>query len=122
MSKEWEPETIFDVFGSERAREILAMASVEPMSAQEFADRTGASLPTIYRRINALQEYDLLEEQTEIDKQGNHYKTFETNLEEVCFQIEDGSFTVDLRLRHDLVDKFDELWGDLESGQEDENS
>jgi len=115
VGKEWDPETIFDVLGSERARRILALASVQPVSADRIAEHTDMSLPTIYRRVNALEEYDLLEADTRIDTDGNHYKTFETNLERVCFEIEDGGFDVDIRLRRDMVDQFEEFWGDLES-------
>lgn len=118
MSKEWEPENVFDLFGSEYARQILALASKEPMSAQELADHTDASLPTTYRRVDALQEYDLLRASTQVDPDGNHYRTFETDLERVCFGVEDGSFTVDIQLQRDVVDRFGEFWGDLEGGED----
>lgn len=118
MSKEWEPETVFDVFGSEYARQILALASVEPMSAQELSEHTDASLPTTYRRVNALREYDLLRADTRVDTDGNHYETFETSMERVCFEVEDGSFTVDIQLSRDLVDQFGEFWRDLEGGDD----
>lgn len=84
------------------------------MSAQELADHCDTSLPTIYRRINALLEYDLLQEETQIDEDGNHYKTFETNLERIVFEINDGAVDIDIELRKDLVDQFDEFWHDLE--------
>jgi hypothetical protein len=37
MSKEWEPENVFDVLGCEIARQILAVASLQPVSAAELA-------------------------------------------------------------------------------------
>lgn len=114
LSKEWEPETIFDVLASDHAREILALTSVRPMSAQDLADHCETSLPTIYRRVNALLEYDLLQEDTQIDEEGNHYKTFATNLERIVFEINDGGVDIDIQLRKDLVDQFDEFWRDLE--------
>jgi Fe2+ or Zn2+ uptake regulation protein len=113
-SKEWEPETIFDVFASQTARQILALASLRPMSAQEFADHCEHSLPTVYRRVNALQEYDLLREDRAVKDDGTQYKTFETTLEQVCFEVEDGSVAVDLQLQHDMVDQFSSFWTDLE--------
>lgn len=84
------------------------------MSAQDLADACDTSLPTIYRRVNALLEYDLLQEETQIDEDGNHYKTFETNLERIVFEINDGGVDIDIELRKDLVDQFDEFWRDLE--------
>lgn len=124
MTKEWEPETIFDVIGSEYARQILALGSHEPMSADELADRCGTSLPTVYRRVNALLEYDLLQEESRIDAEGNHYKEFETNLRRICFEVDAGGFDIDIQLRHDMVDRFERFWGDLEessSGAADED-
>lgn len=118
MTKEWEPETIFDVLGSERARRILSIASVRPVSADDLATAIDASLPTVYRRVNALLDYDLLKENTQIDAEGNHYKTYETNLQRICFEVADGGFTVDIQLRRDLVDQFEDFWSDLEGRDE----
>lgn len=114
MGKEWDPETIFDVLGSERARRILSIASVRPVSADDLATALDASLPTVYRRVNALLDYDLLTEDTQIDAEGNHYKTYETNLQRICFEVDDGGFTVDIQLRRDMVDQFEDFWTDLE--------
>lgn len=120
-SKEWEPETIFDVFASQTARQILALASLRPMSAQEFADHCEHSLPTVYRRVNALQEYDLLREDRAVEADGTQYKVFETNLERVCFEVEEGSVEVDLQLQHDMVDQFSTFWTDLEDTTDNRN-
>ena len=108
MPTEWDPETVFDVLGNEHVRQILVLASVKPVSAEELADHTDASQPTVYRRVNVLQEYDMLAEQRQLDDEGNHYKTYRTTLEAVCFAVEDGGFTVEVELRRDLVDQFSE--------------
>jgi DNA-binding transcriptional ArsR family regulator len=114
VSKEWEPENVFDVFGSELARRILVLASSDPVSAEEIAERCDSSLPTVYRRLNTLEEHDLLRENQQVDADGNHYNTYQTKLQKVCFTVEDGGFTIDLQLRQDLVDKFGAFWSDLE--------
>lgn len=114
MDTEWDPESVFDVLGNEHVRQILALASVEPVSADDLADHTDASQPTVYRRVNVLQEYDMLTEETELDDEGNHYKTYRTTLERVCFDVEDGGFTVDIQLRQDAVERFSEVWTDGE--------
>lgn len=106
MPSEWDPETVFDVLGNEHARQILALASVKPVSADELAAHTDASQPTVYRRVNVLKEYDMLAEQRTLDEEGNHYKTYRTSLEEACFAVEDGGFTVEVEHRRDLVDRF----------------
>lgn len=115
MSTEWEPETVLDVFGNEHARDILVLASAKPMSAEELAEQCGLSLPTVYRRVNVLESWDLLRADTRLDADGNHYQTYETKLREVRFAVEEGGFTVDVERRHDLVDKFESFWEGLES-------
>lgn len=108
---------IFDLFGDDLSRQILVLASDGPLSADELASTLSTSHPTVYRRINALLEYDLLREHQEIDTDGNHYKTFETTLERIAFEIDDGGYNVDLQLHQDLVNQFDDFWSDLgESG------
>lgn len=104
MTDAWEAETLFDVLERETARRILALTAVESLSAQELAARTEESEPTIYRRLDVLEEFDLLEEVTRIDEDGNHYTEYETNLASVTFELEDGGFTIDVTYRRDLVD------------------
>ncbi|GCF13503.1 hypothetical protein Harman_14380 [Haloarcula mannanilytica] len=105
MSKDWEPETVFEVIGSEEVRRILAAANVDPVSVQALSDRLDASEPTVYRRVNVCQEYDLLREDTRVDADGNHYKVYETTLERVCFELDGGGFEVDIELHRELVEE-----------------
>lgn len=115
--KEWTPDTIFDVFGDDLARDILVLASQQPVSAEELAAHCEVSLPTVYRRAQTLCDYDLLQTHQEIDADGNHYKTFETTLEQITFAIEGGGYTIDIELRDSLVDRFEAFWEDLEQSR-----
>ncbi|WP_424005562.1 ArsR/SmtB family transcription factor (plasmid) [Haloarcula salina] len=119
MSKEWEPENVFDVLGGEVARQILALASLKPLSATELAEYCDVSEPTIYRRIHALQEYDMLDEQMDLDDDGHHSKQFKTTLKEARFRVDDGQFDIDIQLKKDYSDKFTDFWNDLEKGAKD---
>jgi predicted transcriptional regulator len=118
MSKEWESENVFDVLGCEIVRQILALASLRPLSATELAEHCDVSEPTIYRRLHALQEYDMLDEQIEVDDDGHHYKRFRTELKEARFQVEQGEFNIDIELKKDYTDKFTDFWKDMEKGSE----
>lgn len=113
MSRDWDPETVFDVLGSEDVRRILAVANLEPVSVQQLADGLDVSEPTLYRRINVCQEYDLLVEDTRVDEDGNHYKVYETTLERATFELDGGAFEVDLELRRDLVEQSEDAWDEL---------
>lgn len=104
---------MFDVLESDVARRILVSASDGPMSADELAETCDTSLPTIYRRVNVLEEYDFLTEDRELDAEGNHYKTFETAVERIAFDIDADGFAVDIERRSGVVDQFEEFWTEL---------
>lgn len=111
--KEWDPANVFDLFGDDLTRQILVLASERPLSAEELATHLDSSLPTVYRRVNALREYDLVKEHQQIGADGNHYKTIETTLSRISLEIEDGGYNVDIEMRRSLVDQFGEFWSDL---------
>jgi Fe2+ or Zn2+ uptake regulation protein len=117
VSKEWNPNDIFEVLASEHARKILAAASIRPVSAQELKNICETSLPTIYRRVNALITYDLLSDQLEIESDGTHYSTYTSDLNEIKIRVEDGEFNVNIEIQKDSIDQFGEMISDLEEGQ-----
>lgn len=112
--KEWSPSDVFDVFGDELSRQILVLTSEQPLSADDLAAYLDTSTPTVYRRLDGLGEYDLITESQQIDTDGNHYKTFETTMKRISFEITEGGYTIDLQMRHSLADQFDSFWSDLE--------
>lgn len=116
VSKEWEPDNIFDVLASETARRILAATSVRAMSAKELSELCDTSLPTVYRRVNALLEYDLLSEDLEVETDGTQYKIYANDLERIDIRVEDGSFSINIEIEKDAVDQFGELFSDLQTG------
>lgn len=120
--KEWTPSDVFDVFGDSLSRRILVLTSERPLSADELADQLDVSHPTVYRRVNALVEYDLLTEQQQLDADGNHYQTVETTLKQVAFEIDDGGYNVELTMRQSLADQFESFWSDLEESRPDRPS
>lgn len=96
------------------ARDILAKTSIEPMSARMLSERCDASLPTVYRRVERLQEHDLLIEQQQLDPNGHHYKTYEARFEQVTIELEDGTYSVEItRTEREAADRFSDLVDDL---------
>ena len=112
-------DEVLDLVGQYDTRRLLAHARREPLSARELADRCGMSLSTVYRRTDALSERDLLDEQTQPDRDGNHYRTFEASVERISMIVEQGAFGVDVQYRRDLTDKFEAFWQDLAGGAAD---
>lgn len=113
--KEWAPSDVFDLFGDSLARRILVLASDRPLSADDLAHQLDVSRPTVYRRINALMDYDLVRERQQIDAKGNHYQLFETTLQRITFEIDNGGYNIDLTMRQSLADQFESFWTDLEA-------
>ena len=108
---------LFDLLADEYARAILIATSREPMSARTLSERYEMSLPTVYRRVERLQEFDLLTEQTEIDTSGGHHRSlYEANLEHIDIDLEDGDLGIRIRLREDATDRFTRMWREMRGG------
>ncbi|MFB6160629.1 MAG: winged helix-turn-helix domain-containing protein [Haloferacaceae archaeon] len=109
-------EAILDAFGDRRARHVLAVVGREPRSAKAIAEELDLSLPTVYRRIEDLQDYDLVVDRTEIGDDGNHYRVFECNFESTVISLEGGEYEVRVFRRGKVPDRFARLWDDLSRG------
>lgn len=109
-----EGQEVLAILDDEYARRILIAASEEPMSVDRLTDRCDASPPTIYRRIDRLEDKGFLDEYQELDPDGHHYKTYSTRLERVAIEIAEGSMELDVYRRdEDPADRFTRLFEDL---------
>lgn len=97
----------------EHAREILARTSQAPMSVPELVDALDVSERTIYRRLDDLQSLGLLTETMEIDPDGHHRSVYETKLETVRVDLNDGQYEIRLQLKEDTADRFARMWKDI---------
>jgi Fe2+ or Zn2+ uptake regulation protein len=103
------------VLASETARRVLAATSVRAMSAQELGEVCDTSLPTVYRRVNALVEYDMLSAELEVDTDGTQYKRYTNDLERIEVLVDDGSFNVNIEIETDAVDQFGAPFSDRQA-------
>ena len=107
-------ETVGELLEDEYARSILAETSTEPLSATELAERCEASSPTVYRRLERLQELDLLAAEQTLDPDGHHYRRFSARLERVTIELVDGEYQISVdRTDEDAVDRFTKLYEGL---------
>ncbi|WP_158057772.1 winged helix-turn-helix domain-containing protein [Halorussus halophilus] len=114
MSEDWELTDVVSLLDDEYARAILRETSIEPMSASTLSERCDASLPTIYRRVNALTDADLLTERTELDGGGDHYSVYAGRLDRLTIDLDDGTFDLDVSLTEDdPADRFTDLFEGL---------
>lgn len=122
MSKAWDPDDIFDILASEDVRRILVATSVQPMSAKELATICDRSLATIYRRVEAMQEYNLISEEITRDPDGTQYNEYRSDLNEITIAVDEGQLNVNIDIEKDTVDQFAELIEDLEQPEKTEDT
>ncbi|MEF8838340.1 MAG: winged helix-turn-helix domain-containing protein [Haloarculaceae archaeon] len=106
-------EEVLDTIGDRHARQVLAAISQDPKSAKDLADDVGLSLPTVYRRIEVLKEHKLVNEQTLVAEDGNHYKVYESNFESTVISLQDDEYQVRIYREDNLPDRFSQLWDEL---------
>jgi DNA-binding transcriptional ArsR family regulator len=87
-------ESLLAMLGDEYAPDILAIISEESLSAREIASRLNVSRPTIYRRLNRLQEAGLVTTSMEYDPDGHHRQQFHLAINEVVLRFESDRIAV----------------------------
>lgn len=97
--------TLAEFLADDVARAVLAETSVEPMTVNELAERVDASKPTIYRRVQRLEDHGLLEATVEPDVDGHHEKAFAASFDRLTVDLDDGSYAYDLRRTEPMADR-----------------
>ena len=109
-------EELLDTIGDSHARRILAVLELEPQSAKAIAERLDLSLPTVYRRLDTLCQYELVTDRTLVAEDGNHYKVYDCTFESSVVSLEDGEYDVRVFRTDNVPDRFRRLWDDLSGG------
>lgn len=114
MTDDSEVREIAALLEDEYAYAILTQTSTQAMSAPELSDTCEASVSTIYRRIERLQDHDLLAEQLQLDQDGHHYKTYTARLERIDIELREGTFEVEVTYWPEAAaDRFTDLFEGL---------
>ncbi|WP_324757171.1 ArsR family transcriptional regulator [Haloarcula montana] len=103
-------EELLALLDDEYARTILVATREEGKSAQALSELCDADDSTIYRRIERLQDRDLLDAHQQLDPNGNHYKTYSARLERVEIEFHDDGVTIDVDRREPAADRFTRLY------------
>jgi predicted transcriptional regulator len=104
---------LLQILADDYSRRILLAADEEPRTAKDLSDICDASLATIYRRVSTLQDHELVDERSTVDADGSHRRKYETTLEELHLEVEDGELTGSVTTRDELADNFTALWSNL---------
>lgn len=79
------------------------------MSAKELRDVCDASLSTVYRRADELQQHGLLEEYTKADEDGHHFSLYRSTVENINVEFDAGTVSVSVSKRSDPADQFAQI-------------
>lgn len=81
---------VLDALGDPKTRHCLHVLARGEYSARELADSIDYSLTTVYRRLNALQQADLVDARETLDPNGDHYKRYTAVVDSVEVAIDRG--------------------------------
>lgn len=99
-------EAITSLLADDCARKILKETTTEPMSADELRDVCEVSPQTVYRRLDALAEHDLIEEQLHPDADGHHYKVYSATLDRIVVDLTPDGFELQVSRRDQMAARF----------------
>lgn len=105
MCGEGDLETLAGFFEDETARSILAETSSQPMTVNDLADRLDASKPTIYRRIERLEDQDLLTISIRPTGDGTQEKVFRATFDRLIIELEDGTYSYQVERTERMADR-----------------
>jgi AcrR family transcriptional regulator len=88
------------------ARTILVATKREAMSVSELADACGVSEPTVYRRLDDIREFGLVEEAVELDADGHHRNVYRATVSEVTFDVDADGVAVAVARDETMADRF----------------
>lgn len=114
VSEDVDSAEILRLLDDEYARAILTATSREPMSANELTTAIDASPPTVYRRVDALKDAGLLEEDMRYESSGHHYGVYRAVVERVTVEFVDGEFELAVEPTEETAaDRFTRLYEGL---------
>jgi DNA-binding transcriptional ArsR family regulator len=104
------PKEVVDLVSDDYAWQILAETREDDRSAETLSETCDADPSTIYRRIERLEEAELLEAEQQLDPGGHHYKTYRANLDAIHVHLDEDGFTIEIDRREPPADRFTRLY------------
>lgn len=106
-----EPSEVLDALSDDAATSIIG-ALDKPMTASEVSEECDIPLSTTYRKLDTLAEVDLLEESTEIRRDGQHTTRYTVAFDEITVSVtEDNELVVEMsRPERPADERLADLW------------
>jgi Fe2+ or Zn2+ uptake regulation protein len=97
---------IAPLLGDDCVQTILTATATEPVAAERLVEQCEASRATVYRRLAALKEHDLVREQQRLDPDGHHYEVYAATLDQVMITLTDDGLGLDITRRERMANRF----------------
>jgi DNA-binding transcriptional ArsR family regulator len=107
-------QEVLDALDDPDCRAIVS-ALEEPMTASEISEESDIPLSTTYRKLDRLEEAQLLFEGTEIRPDGQHASIYEVDFEEVVIALtEERDFETEIARQPRTPDqRLESLWSEV---------
>lgn len=108
-------EAVLGALDDEDCRELVrCLDDSDPMTASELSEQTGVPQSTTYRKLDLLTEATLLDELTEIRRDGRHTTRFQIDFDEVVVGHENSEFTLQIdRPARPPEERIAALWSEV---------
>lgn len=101
-----DPLEVLELLADDHAQTILEHTMTDARSADELCEICGTSPQTVYRRLDALAEHDLVEATVTAEDSGHHYKEYRATLDRVVISLVDDGLEVKTARRNRMADRF----------------
>jgi DNA-binding transcriptional ArsR family regulator len=86
-----EPAALLDALGDKYTRAVIAAVGEGSLPARAVVERTGASRPTVYHRLNRLAELGVVETVDAVGPDGQQRQQYRIAVDEIDISLVDGS-------------------------------
>ncbi|GAA0523780.1 Helix-turn-helix domain-containing protein [Halorubrum aquaticum] len=105
---------VYSLLDDEYARQILIETYEETRSASALCDVCDASEATVYRRLERLQQQDLVESVQEIDPDEGPHEVYAARLDHVSIDLTAAGFEIDIEyVDETAADRLTRLYEEL---------
>lgn len=106
MTDEMDAAALGSLLADDCARTILEATAREPKSADTLAERCEASKTTVYRRLEELEEHDLVEVRRRPEDDGHHYKVYAARLDRAVVTLTQDGVELSVSRRDRMSERF----------------
>ena len=113
VSEEPAIDDLATVVDDDCMRCLLVHAYDQYMTVNELAEHCDVSASTVYRRLELLQDLDLVQEQTQPDQDGHHSTAYQTTLDTLTITVTDDGFEAQVQRENTMAKRLTDIVEDL---------